>query len=273
MIKGYLPYHKLISDKVEFTPHYISHESPFYTLNHTIKSEHCLSNGKYCAQPRYDIGATHGKDILLEDIRQKCIYLISSGKFSKEEANPLLYWNYMVNFYDNCISNKKFNAECSYETSEDLGVSQDIINQCMMQSFNVESYDNMTFNNTNSLLEKDRDIKENYKIKIFPTILVNNKTIYGAWTYENIFEAVCSGFINKPNECNLLINQKDKGKQHLSFKSIVVIIIILIIINVTIIWLCLKYIVRRIKLNVESASINGRINNVVSSYLALREGH
>jgi hypothetical protein len=272
-MKAYLPYHKLISDKVDFTPHYISHESPMYRENNTIKSEHCLANGKFCAQPRYDIGVSHGKEILLEDIRQKCIYLISIEKFSKEEANPLLYWNYMVNFYDNCISNKRFGAECSYEAAEDLGVSQDVLNGCMMHSFNVGSFYNLMFNNTNSLLERDRDTKEKFNIKIFPTILVNNKTIYGAWTDENLFEAVCSGFINKPTECSLFRNPKEKGKQPLSFKTIMLIVLLLIILNMAIIWLCLKYIARRMKISVESAYINGRINNVVSSYLALREGN
>lgn len=268
LIKSYLPFHRLIVDNVNFIPHYISHEFSLYSIN----SEHCLANGKYCAQPRYDLGVFQGREILLEDIRQKCIYLVSNGKIKSNQVDPLLYWNYMANFYDNCITKNKFNSECSYETVEDLGVSQEVINGCLMHSFNVGNYDELMFNNTNLLLERDYDTKQKYEIKVFPTILVNNKTLYGAWSDKNLFEAVCSGFINKPNECNLFVNPKNNGKQTLTMKTIISMILIIIIINAAIIWFCIRYIGRRLKTSVDNSEINGRINNVVSSYLALREG-
>ena len=146
LMKSYLPYHKLIVDNINFIPHYISHDLNLYRENLFTKDQHCLGNGKYCALPRHDLGVSNGKEILLEDIRQKCIYLISNEKTKNDQANPLLYWNYMTKFYDECVTYKRFGAECSYETAEELGVSQEVRNECLMHSFKVGRFDNLMFN-------------------------------------------------------------------------------------------------------------------------------
>jgi hypothetical protein len=130
------------------------------------------------------------------------------------------------------------------------------------------------FNNENKLLEQDNEVKSKWKVKLFPTVMVNNKTINGAWTAENLFEAICAGFINKPSPCNMFFtpgSQQENQSEDFSAGTILFLVILIILLNIAIIYVCKRYIIKKIHERVDNVDINGRINNVVTSYLALRD--
>jgi len=56
------------------TPHFVSWSCP--SCDQEFKDTECVSDGRYCASPhRYMEGITlSGRDIVLEDLREKCIY-------------------------------------------------------------------------------------------------------------------------------------------------------------------------------------------------------
>jgi hypothetical protein len=246
-----------------------------YDEKQILSLDHCLSGGKYCTPPRYDLGISNGKLILEEDIRQKCIYLTyykNNKEFSLESSN--FYWNYMINYYDTCINvpTPRFNYQCSIDVMDKTGLNRDKVDDCIKDSFGTKLYDELMFNNQNKLLEDDYEVKKLWKIKTFPSLIVNNKTINGAWTAENVYLTICSGFIDKPNQCNQYFNPGvETSSNDFSLGSIFIIIFIVIAVNIVIIYICKKYILRRIHERVDNLDINGRINNVVSSYLALRD--
>ena len=263
----------MIKDFADFTPHYISHESALYNDKNGVQIEHCLTNGKYCTSPRYDLGVQNGKVILLEDIRQKCLYNLSANKTDDES---LTYMKYMQAFYERCISvpNPKFNYQCAYETLGFIGYDVEQVKDCIVKSFNVNKENDLMFNNDNKLLEQDYEVKTNWKIKMFPTVMVNGKAINGAWTAENLFEAICAGFNNKPALCGMFFspnNQADTKSQDFSAATILFLIVLIILLNIAIIYVCKRYIIKKIHERVDNVDINGRINNVVTSYLALRD--
>lgn len=244
-----------------------------YNERNGVQIEHCLTNGKYCASPRYDLGVQNGKDILLEDIRQKCLYNLS---FNKTDDDSLTYMKYIQGFFDRCINvpNPKFNYQCAYETLDFIGYDVDKVKDCIVQSFNVDKENALMFRNENKLLEQDSEVKSQWKVKLFPTIMVNNKTINGAWTAENLFEAICAGFINKPSSCKMYFTpstQEESRTEDFSAGVIVFLIILIILLNITIIYVCKRYIIKKIHERVDNVDMNGRINNVVTSYLALRD--
>lgn len=256
-----------MGDKTLFIPHYISHKAPGYDPNKQQEIEHCLGSGKYCISPKYEIGADDGREILLEDIRQKCIYLHSYNK----EGNKNLYWDYMINFEKNCIDKSKFNRECSYNVIDQIGFPIKKLTECLTKSFSVSKENDITFTNYNHLLDDDAEVKYKWGVKVFPTISVNNNTISGAWNSDNLLEAVCAGFKNKPTICYENGFLTDTKNDELSLRSIMLIIILVIIFNVFIIYICKRYLIKKIHERVEEEDIGGRINNVVTSYLALRD--
>ena len=127
--------------------------------------------------------------------------------------------------------------------------------------------------NDNKLLAEDNLVKSKHSIWLIPGILINNRTFYGTWKGENIFEALCASFKSKPEVCY------DEGafykdvaeKGGLSLWIIGLIIFGVIIFNIVLFLICRKYIKRRISDKVEDTDINNRINSVVTSYLALKE--
>jgi len=281
LFKSFNKYQNVISNFTDFRPHYITYKSPEYDPNVSKSVANCISKGLYCATPKYDIGVTDGRDILNENIRQKCIYLISNGifknSFLQQTVDKRLYWNYVETFYDKCINKTipQFNNKCSIESIKAIGMNEDIVNDCVMSSY-VSEKDKIAIdlNNNNSILEEEYNVKKKWKIKIFPTIMVNNKTLQGTWNSDNLLEAICAGFYQeKPQICY------DKGlffkyyveKSGVAFSTIFFVILILIVINGLIYLLCRRYIIKRINERVDKADINGRINNVVSNYLALKD--
>jgi hypothetical protein len=264
----------LLKDFLNFSPHYISHESALYNENHGVKIEHCISNGKYCASPRYDLGVDNGKDILLEDIRQKCLFNLSYNSTDKDESH--MFMKYLIAYYEKCLTAvpPTFNYQCANLILEDIGYEKDKIQACVLKSFNVDKENDLLLNNENNLLEQDYEVKTKWNVKMFPTVMVNNRTILGAPSAENLLEAICAGFITKPTPCLIFFNPSvmiDTSNGDLSFGFIVFIIFLIILLNLALIYVCKRYIIKRLHERVDNVDINGRINNVVSSYLALRD--
>jgi len=253
--------------------------SPEFNPNDPKSVDNCISKGLYCANPKYDLGVSDGKEILKENIRQKCIYLISKGKYQNtlyaQEANKKLYWDYMEKFYDKCLNRTvvHFTSQCSTESQKEIGINEQLVSDCVMSSYVAEK-DKVAIdiNNNNTILEEEYNIKKKWKIKIFPTIIVNNKTLEGSYNTDNLLEAICAGISIKPQICY------DKGyffrleeKEGISFSTVFLIILILVILNIIVYLICRRYIIRRINEKIERVDINGRINTVVTSYLALKD--
>lgn len=70
-ISDFREYDQKFGDKVLFTPHYVFWKCPFCEEQY-LKND-CYGNGKYCAvEPSNE--EIRGREIILEDLRQKCLY-------------------------------------------------------------------------------------------------------------------------------------------------------------------------------------------------------
>lgn len=267
-MKDFYPYHQKLQKYTKFQPHYISHISPTYDASKNQTIANCLAYGLYCHQPRYDLGIVDGKDILMEDIRQKCAWRLTYMNNINKPYDQ--YWNYMTNFLDKCLNTTEgnFNYKCSEEVSEYVGIGAKNIENCMTESFKLDSYNYMVYMNNNSLLELDYEIRKKWEINKFPTIMVNNKTIQGAWGAENLFKAICSAFKTKPVECSIDGSTEESG---ISFGFILIMIVLVLALNIVIIYICKNYISKKISERVDDIEISTKINGIVSSYLALRD--
>ena len=118
-----------IENDLDFIPHYISFS--FFSGPQSRNISNCYYNGVYCLFPvnvvdKYKI--TDARLIILENLRQKCIYLKSATS---------TYLDYMQFYYTNCLLSKipKFNKECSNEVMELLKINVKNIEACIVNSF------------------------------------------------------------------------------------------------------------------------------------------
>jgi hypothetical protein len=272
LLKQFHKYQTQLQDYVKFIPHYISHKSPSYDESKPdVEIQHCLRGGKFCAYPRYDLNVDDGKEILFEDMRQKCIYNVTQNN---ENSDVETYWNYMTNFFDLCLNKSKFNFECSQEVADLVGIDQKEEKECLLSNIQLKKGE-LVFSNTLGLLEDDYKTKSKWKIRFFPHILVNNKTFLGEWNAENLMEIICSAFIERPPACIdfMMSEQKEEelGDIGIGFGGYLLIIIFIIAIFGAVLYGCKRYMTKRLHERVEHSDISGRINNVVSTYLALRD--
>jgi len=271
-LKELYHYHKHLSENTLLKPYYM-----------TIKdisgkeSPNCYSNGNYCISPRFDLGINDGRLILKENIRQKCVYNYS---YKEKQNSTDYYWNYMGKFHDKCIGNGtealNFNDACANSVLKDINLEVNDINGCISQSFDLTPSTSESEFNTkeNKILAKDREARNEHNIWLIPTILINNRTFWGTWKGENIFEAICASFKNKPTVCfdeGAFKKEKSSLVTGLSNGSLLLIIFMIIFFNLIIFLVCRKYIKRKIAQKVEDTDINHRINTVVTSYLALKD--
>lgn len=254
--------------------------SPDYNKTNQKSVSNCISKGLYCSSPRYDLGISDGREIIFENIRQKCIFFISKGTFQNSfiaQKNPSesLYWKYMEAFFDKCINMTvtQFNSKCSQDSQKTAGLNEKLVEDCVMSSY-IPEKDKMAIdlNNNNTILEEDYTVKKNWKIKIFPTVMVNNKTLKGKVNSENLLEAVCAGFAVKPQVCyDESYFVKGNMEQGVSFLTVFFIVVVVILLNALVYLVCRRYIGKRINEKIDKVDINGRINTVVTSYLRLKD--
>ena len=256
-------------EQIIFIPHYVTHRSPFYDKSNTNPIENCVSFGKYCYFPKETTVEKDGRNIVIEDVRQKCMYNLSVNK--NKISN---YFKYMNSFYENCLNvedNKRINEECSQIALVNAGFTQDYLNNCVKESFFSNKYNLAEMiENDNSLLANDYSIQNDYILTTFPAVSINKKRIKGAIKESVVISKICEEVEKKPNFC---LNNGIVSKKGMSFSSIFFIICFFILINVIIFILCRNYIQKRVyeRVNNSEIDIDGRINNVIANYFSLKD--
>jgi len=181
----------------------------------------------------------------------------------------------MSGFYKNCLNKTNFNERCSHGQLDSLNIDKEGIAKCFKDSF--QNTDTKALSK-NTLLDSELNEARRYGLTLYPSILVNNKTFLGNWKGKNLLEAVCAGTKEKGESlkeaCNFYWGRHDRPIQEskgISAGWITFIIICIIIFNVVVIFFCRKYVQKKISERMSSDDIDSKINNVVSSYLQLRE--
>ena len=255
-------------NQINFIPIYVVHRSPFYEADNPIRIVNCVSKGKYCYFPKETTIAKDGQIIIMEDLRQKCLY-----KLSKESHNIYAYFNYIKNFHSECFKGgeSKFNENCAQRVLKTLGFSINNINLCIANSFDVKDlYSNSYIDNDNKLLSEEYDEIIKYKLTTYPAVLINNKPMIGIIKEAKIINEICNLVKDKPNFCSFMTGKgNDKGKKLLIF----VLICILIIVNIFIFFIFRKYIIERINERISQGGLDldSRIKNVINNYFSLNK--
>lgn len=173
-IRDFKEYNDRLGKKVLMTPHFVNW--PCTMCDESFKSSECVSGGQYCASPHkwIDNQAVKGRDILMEDIREKCIYNLYY------EKNPSVWWKYMKHVHSHCY--KQVNVRCSRNAHNDLGLDFQKTLNCQKESFSGQNYEN-----GNSMLKQESEYWSKNGAGFYPAIVINNRTYRGDISPDDVF--------------------------------------------------------------------------------------
>ena len=273
LINNITKYSDKFSDQVEFIPIYITHRSPSYNPESPQRNINCVTNGKYCYFPKETTIIQDGQRILMESLRQKCMYIKSIEKMR-------YYYEYLQSFYQNCLilNTPKFNERCSKQTLDILGYPIDYLDSCMSDSFGVSTLLSSTYiDNENTIFQKDYQEILKYKLTSFPAVVIDDKPLEGIIRENKIMVAICNAVRVKPDFCSFLTGETDEHIASVNRKKgwIYFLIVVIIIINIFLFFTFRRYIMNIIneKINFNNIDTDGRISNFVNNYMSINNNN
>ena len=262
-------YQKALGETTKLGIHFVTYPHFAYDATSYTPKEDCLGSGLYCIRPG-KLGITDGSIIVMESIKQKCLFDWAEKNEKKE-----VFFKFMRTFHENCIKTEdNFNQLCSNDAISNSGANIDDINTCIYDSFVGTSYEKQQSQYQkifkNKILDNELEMRKQYMITRVPSITINGRLYIGSWRPEFVFEALCAALINKPEIC---YSEGKFQREVRGFSGVgtFLIIVIVIFINVVLFMFCKDYIRRKVFERIKSIDIDTRIDKVVNSYVALKE--
>ena len=175
-------YRRILRDKLIITPHYkYSKYVNEQTSNNIsdISGIPCVKESHMCATSNSKYNIKNPRTILLENIRQSCIY---------QELGKDSYYNYMMRFGELCLHPEKpnFTPECSNNsmTLHSI-VNHQRIEECMQDMIDKKGK-----------IEEDFYLFQKKKIYTTPDMYINGVPYRGSWYSKYVFDTICSGFLD-----------------------------------------------------------------------------
>ena len=172
MINNITSYIDKYNDQVEFIPIYVTHQIPSYDEKTAKRELNCVTKGKYCYFPKETTITQDGERILLESLRQKCMY-----QKSIELKKIKYYYQYLDYFHKNCllVPTPRFNDRCSKQNLDIMGFGVDYLDECIANSFGVRTLLSSTYiDNENTIFKNDYNEILKYKLTSFPAVVVDD---------------------------------------------------------------------------------------------------
>mmetsp|Transcript_32513 Transcript_32513/g.37655 ORF Transcript_32513/g.37655 Transcript_32513/m.37655 type:complete len:528 (+) Transcript_32513:134-1717(+) len=183
---------KALSDHAYFTPHMYVYDGIKSKCRASDGSETCYNlctnHGRYCATDpdnNLDQGIS-GADVVIESLRRICIW----KHYGEDDGVGIPYWTYVNEFVERCDTPDFYNNEdCLIDVYKQSKIDGGMIEQCMKDSGGT------TNDGTNSILEEQLELQTEMGVVILPTAFVNQSAIRGKLTFENMFKAICAGYL------------------------------------------------------------------------------
>ena len=269
LINNLTTYIDKYDDQVEFIPIYVTHQIPSYDPNNAKREFNCVTKGKYCYFPKETTITQDSRAILMESLRQKCMYFKSI-----ESKKMKYYYDYMDDFHKNCLlmQTPRFNDRCAKQNLDSRGFAIDYLDDCIAKSFGVNNLLSSSYvDNENSIFKSDYEEILKYKLSSFPAVVVDDKPIIGIIRENKIANALCEAVKTKPSFCNFIAgavignNTRRKWSYFLIF--------VIVIINISLFIIFRKYIKKQIgeKINFNMIEVDGRVNNILTNFFQFRK--
>lgn len=259
--------------QIQFTPYYVVHKNPYYVEENPKSNINCLSRGIYCYYPKETTIVQEGQKILLEDLRQKCMYTLS------KEKSISLYFEYMINFGKECLNKDQqtLSKLCSQNTLQKLGYPETYLDKCIAESFGVSVSDlssASSIERDNKILISEYNEILKYKLTSFPAVVINDKLLSGIIKEESIIAELCVNVKVKPLFCPYIAGLTDEHRTSSSRRKRIIyyLIVLLIIVNIFLFFKCKNYIIKKTNEGIVPGNIDidGRIKQLINNYYDLK---
>lgn len=233
----------------------------------TFKKKNCVSNGKYCAVQSDKEHPLDGREIILEDLREYCLY-----RKLQQKAKADKFFDYIYHIHELCEN--RIDQKCYERGLQSIDFPKDWVDKCVEASFernndepeaDYDKHDNM-------YLRDMADDWKKYGSHIQPSLVINDVTFRGQLSPFNAFEAICAGFApgHMPHRCKkwlhmegIELTEEDDG---VDTQTLLIIIGILVFVNAVLIFLYRRWVQQEIK---EDMKI--QVSSAVSQYVALSQ--
>jgi len=199
--KSFKPVAKALGDRAYFTPHMYIYDgirsgcqgpngiNQCYNL--------CTNNGRYCAtDPDNDLDrGISGADVVSEALRRICIWKY----YGDSDGVGVQWWDYINHFMELCDSPDYFaNKDCIEDAMKKAKVDSRVVDSCMRDSGGLEK------DQPNAFLETELESATRRGVVIIPTAFVNTAALRGSLSLNNVFTAICAGYLagTEPDICN-----------------------------------------------------------------------
>jgi hypothetical protein len=168
-------------------------------MSNDFLKRNCFSQGLFCAT---DNEIFEPKSVLLEGIRQICIWNIASQKNNGAQ----IWWEY-INHYRDCLNNKMKHAvpsgqHCFDIISAQMDLSEDTkteIQQCVEHSWALPDD---KFASQNMILQSNINSQEYKDVYLVPAVFINNVLVKEDLKSKVVISAICEKLITKPAICS-----------------------------------------------------------------------
>jgi len=203
----------------------------------------------------------HGKDILLENLREHCLYETTSWYW-----NEKAWWEYMKHVHENCYD--FVTEECSKLAHEAIGYEYDNTMNCVESSFEDG---HINWKSENAILKENHQRWLEYGTHFWPSVTINKISYRGDITPANILEAVCAGLYSKPSVC-LDFYQEENIKIPVREESIITAeLLIVVMVSLLVVNFALIYAYRRCAKKEMEQDIGFQVSSAVSQYIAVSQ--
>ena len=214
----------------------------------------CISGGRYCAPDPDSTGPITGRHIVMENLRQLCIY-----RYAEHKNNFDIWWNYIAEF-GSCT----FGLDCSTKAMKKAKIDIDFIYLCIDGSVNGKD---INIDN-NWILEKEKEMMIERGIFFYPSFIINNQAFRGDMEVEEIAVALCAGFNLQPEICDEYMNNGETVKVETGISKYT---ILLIVIFSLISLLVILFFYRKWLRNDMNSRMKTNVSHAVSQYIALTD--
>jgi hypothetical protein len=238
---------KRLQSKVLFNPVIFTFSSKSQEF---IKSN-CVSKGEFCAYDPDNEGKLTGRDVILEAIRQKCIF----------KTHPESFLAYLDLYFQKCLN--KMTLECSKGLMASLSVDSASIQNCFDKSFTHSETNQLE--NFNELLEDDRQMRKNIGVTQFPDFYINGVMYAGSLDMFDLLLSICSTEAQEDSfQCKNIDMTPDLDESYAS----------IIVVNLAIFVVCLVFLVYFIRTKMKDKfkkEVKKAIDNYMTEYSAIKE--
>ena len=213
-------YKEKLGDKLKFIPIYKYSKFVNEQFDNTLSEKSfvpCVKESRMCATSNHGLQIDNARRILLENIRETCIY---------QEFGQETYWKYMTEFNILCFDTKNplFNEECALNVFKKDNKNENdisVLNRCMKQ---VIEYESKIDNDYNTFAKR--------KIYSIPDLFINGVPYRGSWYSKYIFRSICNGFLDDSKICEG-INPRDYLLSQKVGNSVLIFIIVVTVLVTT----------------------------------------